>query len=76
MNIFNLKLNEKKKIKKINHDSSVKRRLYDLGLTKGAKIELMLISPSKCIKAYHIRDSLIAIRNKDAKKIEISGLDE
>ena len=36
----------------------------------------MLISPSKCIKAYHIRDSLIAIRNKDAKKIEISGLDE
>ena len=33
----------------------------------------MLISPSKCIKAYRIRDSLIAIRNKDAKKIEISG---
>lgn len=76
MNLCDLKLNEKAKIKKINHDSSIKRRLYDLGLTKGAKIELMLISPSKCIKAYRIRDSLIAIRNKDAKKIEISGLDE
>ena len=49
MNLCDLKLNEKAKIKKINHDSSIKRRLYDLGLTKGAKIELMLISPSKCI---------------------------
>ena len=76
MNLCDLKLNEKAKIKIINHNSVIKRRLYDLGFTNGAKIELTLISPSKCIKAYRIRDSLIALRNKDAKKIEISDIDE
>ena len=76
MNLCDLKVNAKAIIKEINYNSNIKRRLYDLGFTKGTKIELALISPSKHIKAYCIRDSLIAIRNKDAKKIEISGFNE
>ena len=35
------------------------------------KIKLLYNSPSKRIKAYLIKDSIIAIRNKDAKNIEV-----
>jgi len=59
------------KIKNINTNEIIKRRLYDMGIIMGAKIKLLYISPSKKIKAYLIRDSIISIRNKDAKFIEV-----
>jgi len=64
------KLNEYK-IKNINTNEITKRRLYDIGLIKDAKIKLLFKSPSNRIKAYLIKDSIIAIRNKDAKNIEV-----
>ena len=59
------------KIKNINTNEITKRRLYDVGLIKDAKIKLLYKSPSNKIKAYLIKDSIIAIRNKDAKNIEV-----
>ena len=59
------------KIKNINTNEITKRRLYDIGLIKDAKIKLLFKSPSNRIKAYLIKDSIIAIRNKDAKNIEV-----
>ena len=59
------------KIKNINTNEIIKRRLYDMGIIMGAKIKLLYVSPSKKIKAYLIRDSIISIRNKDAKFIEV-----
>ena len=35
------------------------------------KIKLLYKSPSNKIKAYSIKDSVIAIRDKDAKNIEV-----
>ena len=59
------------KIKNINTNEITKRRLYDIGLIKDTKIKLLYKSPSNEIKAYLIKDSIIAIRNKDAKNIEV-----
>lgn len=59
------------KIKNINTNEKIKRRLYDMGIINGVKIKLLYISPSKNIKAYLIRDSIISIRNKDASLIEV-----
>jgi len=58
-------------INKININTKNKRRLYDIGLNIGTKIKMLFISPSKNIKAYLIRDSVIAIRDIDASKIEV-----
>lgn len=59
------------KIKNINTNEITKRRLYDIGLIKDTKIKLLFKSPSSKIKAYLIKDSIIAIRDKDAKNIEV-----
>ena len=56
-------------VSKINTKNKV--RLYDIGLTPSSLIKLLYVSPSKRIKAYLIRDSIIAIRDSDANKIEV-----
>lgn len=61
-------------VKSINTNEIIKRRLYDIGLIKGTKIKLMYESPSKKIKSYLVRDSIIAIRNKDASLIEVGEI--
>ena len=63
--------NKEYKIKNINADELIKRRLYDIGIIKDSKIELLYISPSKRMKAYLVKNSIIAIRDKDAVLIEV-----
>ena len=63
-------------IDEINLSKKTKRRLYDIGLVFGTKIKFLFNSPSKKIKAYLIRDSIIAIRDKDASKIKVSVLND
>ena len=76
MYLNNIKNNGYYTVDKINLSEKEKRRLYDIGLVNGTKIKLLLYSPSKKIKAYLIRDSIIAIRNNDASKIEVSKLND
>lgn len=70
-NLTQLPLNQIGKIQKIYGKEDIKRRLLDLGLIKGTKIKPVLISPSKDPRAFEIRGSIIAIREEDAKYIEI-----
>ena len=76
MYLNNIKNNNYYIVDKINLNEKNKRRLYDIGLVNGTKIELLFNSPSKKIRAYLIRDSIIAIRNNDASKIEVSKLND
>ena len=71
MYLNNIKNNEYYIVDKINTNEKVKRRLYDIGLIKDSKIKLLYKSPSTKIKAYLIKDSIIAIRNSDAENIEV-----
>ena len=71
-----LKLSELKKgytgiIKHINCDDSVKVRLMDMGFNKGEKISCILVSPSRTIKAYLIKNTLISLRDNIALDIEV-----
>lgn len=59
-------------IKKINFKEDDMIRLYDLGFIIGTKIKTIL--ESKGIKAYLCRDSLIALRDIDAKNIIIEDI--
>lgn len=52
-------------------NGTLRRRLLDLGLVKGVVITPVLESPSKGLRAFDIRGSLIAIRDEDANLIDI-----
>ena len=58
-------------IKKINLDGSIKRRLLDIGLIEGTKVENVLESPFKDPVAFLIRGAVIAIREDDSKNIMV-----
>lgn len=69
-----LNIGEKGIVKKITSDSSIRRRLLDIGLINGTTIECVLKSPFGDPTAYSIRGAVIAIREEDAKKIYIERL--
>lgn len=66
-----LPLNSYGMITNINSIGSDRRRFLDLGLITNTKIRAILKSPSGDLRAYEIRGTIIAIRDEDAKKIEI-----
>lgn len=66
-----IKVGEMARIKNIETDSGMKRRLWDLGMTKGTLIEAVQASPSGDPIAYRVRGTIIAIRNCDAAKIQV-----
>lgn len=69
-----LLLNEVGYIYDLNCSENVKKRLLDLGLVKDTCITPILKSPSNGIRAFDVRNSLIAIRDDDATKILIYTL--
>lgn len=69
----NLNINKIAKIENIYCENNIKRRMMDLGIVKGTKIKAILKSPSGNPRAYEVRGSVIAIRNEDAKMVEIKS---
>lgn len=47
----------------------LRRRLFDLGFTPGAHVRCLFAAPGGDPRAYLIRDTVIALRNADAKTI-------
>ena len=71
MTLNKIDLNKSAKVITISDKSLIKRRLLDIGIIPGIKLEKILISPFKGISAYLIMDSIIAIRDNDANYIEV-----
>lgn len=71
MTLNELIVGEKAEVIKVDDVSSMKQRFIDIGIICGTKVECVLISPGKNPKAYMIKGAVIAIRDEDAKFIEI-----
>lgn len=71
INLNQLPLYKNGIIKDINCEDGIKRRLLDLGLVNGTIIKPVLVSPSKDPRAFEVRNTIIAIRKKDAHNIKI-----
>jgi ferrous iron transport protein A len=54
-----------------NCDNNIRQRLLDLGFIKGATVSVRNISPMGNPVAYYIHETLIALRNEDAKCVQI-----
>lgn len=62
------------KVKELNSKGLIRRRLLDLGLIKGTVVSLLFKSPFGDPAAYHIRGSVIALRNETASDILVEKL--
>lgn len=71
MSLDKLPINIVGKVNDIKCVEEIKRRLLDLGIIKGTKIEPILLSPSGDPRAFSVRGTLIAIRKEDAENIEV-----
>lgn len=66
-----IRVNDKVIIEHVGGELSLKRRLLDLGFVPGEIIECVLVSPFHDPKAYLIHSNVIALRNMDARNIEV-----
>lgn len=71
MFLCDMKVGDKAIVKKVQTNDNIKRRLLDIGLIEGTKIECLLKSPLNDPTAYLIRGAIIAIRKDDCKDIEV-----
>lgn len=69
-----LNIGNKAIIKNIENDLEIKKRLLDIGFTKGSLIECMMTSAFHGPVAYRIKNTVIALRNTDSKKIHVEVL--
>lgn len=70
-NLLDLKIGEKGVVLRVDTEKCLKQRLRDIGFVKGSEVLLLHHSPSGDPRAYKIKNSVIAIRNRDAKNIII-----
>ena len=64
-----LKLNEIATIESVETSQNIKRRLMDIGFVKGEKVKLILKNFGDNMRAYKIKNTVIAIRLSDTKNI-------
>ena len=59
----------------LNLKGAIRRRLKDIGLIEGTRVECVLKSPLGDPKAFLIRGAVIALRSEDSSKIFVSKAD-
>lgn len=67
-----LEVGDTKTVTAIHTVGSMRRRLLDLGVIEGTKIECIHKSPCGDPIAYNIRGAIIALRIEDSKQIFVS----
>jgi len=58
-------------ITKINSKDAERRRMFDLGILPGTRIENVMPSPLGDPIAYRVRNAVVALRTEQAQLIEI-----
>lgn len=69
-----LPLGEKCKVKKLNSDGALRRRLLDLGLIEDTVVKALQKSPSGDPVAYLIRGAVIALRTEVSSMILVERI--
>ncbi len=59
-------------VREIRLENEARRRLMDLGLTAGARVQSLFAAPSGDPRAYMVRGSVIALRQKDALAVALA----
>ena len=73
LTLDNLSLNKSSRVAGLSACGAMRRRMIDLGIVEGTKIECVGRSPSGDPSAYLVRGAVIAIRKRDARNILVDG---
>jgi len=71
-----LNIGDRAVVKKIDTSESLKQRLLSFGVGRGAKISVEKYSIGKKTFEILVDGTLIALRDEEAKKIEVEKIDE
>ena len=66
-----VKVGNKAKVIKVHGEGAVKRRIMDMGITKGVEITVRKVAPLGDPLELHLRGYELSIRKADAEMIEI-----
>ena len=73
MTMYQMKIGGRARVKRLDVQGGMRRRLQDLGLIEGTYIECLQKSPLGDPSAYLIRGAVIAIRSDESRKILVSS---
>ncbi|MBR2672072.1 MAG: ferrous iron transport protein A [Oscillospiraceae bacterium] len=66
-----IKVGNTVKVKKIHGEGPVKRRIMDMGITKGVEIYVRKVAPLGDPMELNIRNYELSVRKNDAEMIEV-----
>ena len=76
MRLSDLKKGDRAIIKKIEAEESLKQRLASFGIGRGAELKIQTYSIGKKTYEIVVNDTMIALRDEEAKKIEVEKINE
>ena len=65
------KIGQTVKVKKINGEGAVKRRIMDMGITKGVEIYIRKVAPLGDPVEVTVRGYELSLRKNDAEMVEV-----
>ena len=66
-----VKIGESVKVKALKGEGPVKRRIMDMGITKGVEINLRKVAPLGAPIEVNVRGYELTLRKSEAEKIEV-----
>ncbi len=69
----NARIGETVTVKKLNGEGAVKRRIMDMGITKGTDVYVRKVAPLGDPIEVTVRGYELSLRKQDAEMIEIDG---
>lgn len=70
MTLKNAKIGQTVKVKKLNGEGAVKRRIMDMGITKGTEVYIRKVAPLGDPIEVTVRGYELSLRKADAEMIE------
>lgn len=70
--LCNAKIGSVVKIENLTAKDILKERFLSLGLTRGAKVEVLRKGPKNNLTVFRIRGAMIALRNEESSLIYVS----
>lgn len=71
MTLKEVKIGQTVKVTKLNGEGAVKRRIMDMGITKGVEVSVRKVAPLGDPIEITVRGYELSLRKEDAEKIEV-----
>ncbi len=71
MTLRDVKIGETRKVRRIHGEGALKRRIMDMGITKGVEIYVRKVAPLGDPVEITVRDYELSLRKADAELIEV-----